>query len=79
MSKKPTPKQKTDKRDTRNRYAAFKRKALKKIDNAVNLVDCPECGAKKLSHVVCKECGKYNGRQVLDVNKSDDNITTIKA
>ncbi len=28
---------------------------------------CPDCQAKRLSHKVCKNCGKYNGRVVLDV------------
>ncbi len=28
---------------------------------------CPDCNAKRLSHKVCANCGKYNGRQVLDV------------
>lgn len=26
-----------------------------------------ECGALKLSHRACPECGKYNGRIVIDV------------
>jgi large subunit ribosomal protein L32 len=28
---------------------------------------CPDCNAKRLSHRVCANCGKYNGRMVLDV------------
>jgi large subunit ribosomal protein L32 len=28
---------------------------------------CPDCSAKKISHKVCSNCGKYNGRVVLDV------------
>ncbi|MCI9469044.1 MAG: 50S ribosomal protein L32 [Oscillospiraceae bacterium] len=31
------------------------------------LVKCPSCGAYKMSHRVCKACGKYNGRTVLNV------------
>jgi len=28
---------------------------------------CPDCNAKRLNHKVCTNCGKYNGRVVLDV------------
>jgi large subunit ribosomal protein L32 len=31
----------------------------------INTTECPNCGAVKLSHHVCKSCGHYNGRQVL--------------
>ena len=27
-------------------------------------VACPKCGALRLPHRMCKECGTYNGRQV---------------
>lgn len=32
-----------------------------------NLIKCPECGALKLSHRVCRACGKYDGREVIKV------------
>ena len=28
---------------------------------------CPNCGAYHLPHRVCKSCGFYNGRKVIDV------------
>ena len=28
---------------------------------------CPRCGAAKLPHVVCGNCGWYHGRQAIDV------------
>ncbi len=28
---------------------------------------CPDCKAKKSNHKICANCGKYNGRMVLDV------------
>jgi large subunit ribosomal protein L32 len=28
---------------------------------------CPQCGAVKLPHRVCSNCGTYRGRQVIDV------------
>ncbi len=34
---------------------------------AVSLSTCPDCQAKKLSHRACSNCGKYNGRTVIDV------------
>lgn len=37
--------------------------ALKATDLSV----CPDCGAKRLNHKVCNNCGKYNGRVVIDV------------
>lgn len=26
---------------------------------------CPQCGAVKLSHAACGECGYYNGRKII--------------
>lgn len=28
---------------------------------------CPECGAAKLAHAVCTNCGTYKGVQVIKV------------
>ena len=28
---------------------------------------CPQCGAEKLPHRVCMECGHYRGREVIEV------------
>ncbi len=27
---------------------------------------CPQCGAVKMSHRACPECGYYNGRKVVE-------------
>ena len=35
------------------------------------LVKCPKCGAARLPHRMCKECGEYNGRTVVEVNKEE--------
>ncbi|MBR2572175.1 MAG: 50S ribosomal protein L32 [Clostridia bacterium] len=33
------------------------------------IVKCPRCQKMKLSHRVCKNCGYYDGRQVLKVEE----------
>ena len=55
------PKRKTSKarRDKR-------RNNLWKLE-APTLVRCPDCGAYKRSHRICAACGKYNGRQVIEI------------
>ncbi len=53
------PKRKTSKarRDSR-RAQTFKL-------SAPGIVECPQCHEMKLSHRVCKECGYYNGKEVV--------------
>lgn len=34
---------------------------------APNLVACPQCHSLKLPHVVCKDCGYYDGKEVIKV------------
>ena len=65
MSKKPVPSKKQAPSSTGSRHASYVRKARKKLKNRLVLGKCPDCGAVKLSHFVCMECGKYNGRQVV--------------
>jgi large subunit ribosomal protein L32 len=33
------------------------------------LMDCPQCGQKKLTHHVCPTCGTYNGNQVITIRE----------
>ncbi|MBK34245.1 MAG: 50S ribosomal protein L32 [Gemmatimonadetes bacterium] len=42
-----------------------KRRANWKL-RAVNASPCPNCGASRLSHRVCANCGYYNGREVTE-------------
>jgi len=35
----------------------------------VNAVECPQCHSKRLPHRVCKNCGYYNGKDVLALDK----------
>ncbi|MBP7670794.1 50S ribosomal protein L32 [Candidatus Gracilibacteria bacterium] len=79
MAKHPVPKKKTTKRVTKQRYGSFQTKTLNKLTGLVNLTVCPDCGAKNLSHTVCKECGKYRGKQIIDKTQKAGKVTTIKA
>lgn len=33
------------------------------------LTICPKCGKEVLPHTVCKNCGYYKGREIIDVMK----------
>lgn len=48
---------------------------------SVALGKCDNCGEMKRAHFVCEACGMYNGKKVLDVNKSGatGNVTEIEA
>ena len=37
------------------------------------LAECPQCHELKASHRVCPKCGYYNGKQVVDVSKKENN------
>ncbi|SHE60140.1 large subunit ribosomal protein L32 [Seinonella peptonophila] len=54
------PKRRTSKTRKRKRRTHFKL-------TAPNLVSCPQCSSKKLSHHVCPECGYYKGTEVEGV------------
>jgi len=49
----------------RNRSQTAKRRSHHALSGA-RLVRC-ECGAPRVSHRACPNCGKYNGRIVIDV------------
>ena len=34
---------------------------------APSLSECPQCHSAKLPHRVCRNCGYYNGREVVEV------------
>lgn len=73
------PKKKTSKGRTRRRHKAYLYKQTTKLQKKVQVVSCTNCGEDKLNHFVCKSCGQYNGRQVLDMDKKINKITTVKA
>ena len=37
---------------------------------ATGLSECPNCHEPKLPHRVCRKCGSYKGRDVLEVKES---------
>lgn len=37
---------------------------------APKLTECPQCGAKFVSHRVCPSCGYHRGRQVLTIESA---------
>ena len=37
---------------------------------APSIIKCPNCGAFCMPHRVCKACGQYKGRVVIDVEES---------
>lgn len=37
-----------------------------------NVVECNNCHAPKMQHCVCKNCGMYNGRQVLQARVAEE-------
>ncbi|MEU5873721.1 50S ribosomal protein L32 [Glycomyces sp. NPDC047369] len=53
------PKRRMSRSNTRHRRSQWKA-------TAVQLVECPQCHAKKRGHQVCEVCGTYKGRQVLE-------------
>ena len=36
-----------------------------------NLTECPQCHELKASHTVCKKCGYYDGKQVIDMDAKE--------
>ncbi len=60
----PQPKRKLSKgRRDRRRSQDFLR--------ASTLVQCSNCGEMRLAHTVCPNCGHYQGREVIEVEKEE--------
>ena len=47
------------------------RRANWKLDMP-GIVECPQCHQMKLAHRVCKNCGYYNGVQVVNKDEKKD-------
>ena len=54
----PNPKRRHSKQRRDKRRTHYK--AVATLSSA-----CPQCGAAKLPHHVCPECGYYNGRKII--------------
>jgi large subunit ribosomal protein L32 len=53
VPKSKTSKSKRDKRRTHNRL------------RVLNIVECPRCHSKKVSHRVCPNCGYYSENEII--------------
>ncbi len=53
------PKKKTtpSRRDMRRSHHALR---------SIRPIECPNCGERKLPHHICKSCGYYDGRDVIE-------------
>jgi len=52
------PQRRTSKTAKRKRRTHFKLEVP-------GMVNCPNCGEKKLSHRICPDCGQYKGREIV--------------
>ena len=59
------PKKRTSKARKHSRRSSVWKLALPGI------VECPQCHEPKLAHRVCKSCGYYDGKQVVDMEKKE--------
>jgi large subunit ribosomal protein L32 len=57
VPKRKTPRSRTHSRRSANTRLAAPARSL-----------CPNCGAVKIPHIVCKNCGHYRGRQAIEVD-----------
>ncbi|MCX7568449.1 50S ribosomal protein L32 [Tumebacillus sp. DT12] len=55
------PQRRTSKTRKRMRRTHFK-------ISAPGMVECPQCHEMKLAHRICKNCGSYKGRTVVENN-----------
>ena len=56
----PLPKKRHSKQRGRKRRTHWKLSAL-------NLAPCPQCKQLKIAHQICKVCGYYKGKQVVEI------------
>lgn len=57
------------------KYKISKARKMKKQSSvmkmtAPNLVKCKSCGELSAPHKMCKACGKYDGKQVIEIKES---------
>jgi len=66
------PKKKLSKTRTRSRRHQIK-------INEVGIVYCPECHEAMQRHHICKNCGTYKGKKVVDTDEKIEVESTEKA
>ena len=57
--------------DACQQYVHVRSRANWKL-TAPGIVECPQCHQMKLAHRVCKDCGYYNGVQVVNKDEKKD-------
>jgi large subunit ribosomal protein L32 len=62
--------QEPKKRHSRQRQG--KRRAAIKLAISHPIL-CPNCNQATLSHMVCKNCGYYDGAKIINIAKKQDN------
>lgn len=67
------PKKKPSLTRRRHRHTAWQNKF-----SLPALQPCTECGSLKLPHRVCKNCGMYNGIQVLETDTKVTKVDSAK-
>ncbi len=60
MTPQPKRKHSSGRRDRRRAHDALE---------DTNLVQCSNCGEKRLPHHVCPSCGHYKGREVVETGE----------
>lgn len=55
-----------------SRHRRGNRRRHQRLD-APTLVTCPQCRELMRAHRVCKTCGTYRGRQVIEIAKPEEN------
>ncbi len=59
--------QEPKKRHSRQRQGKRRAHISYSVPQAIN---CPNCQALTVPHIVCKSCGYYDGKQVITINKT---------
>lgn len=64
------------------RKTSQSRKNMRRSHHALadtNTQECPNCGARKLSHHICPSCGHYRGRHVLQTQNISEEVSQTAA
>lgn len=54
-----------------SRHRRGNRRQHQRLDEPT-LVPCPRCGQLRRAHYVCKACGTYRGRQVVELKREPE-------